>query len=173
MMIDSQPGSGTTISVYLPLLHQVRHVGKADSDLTVGEISDSGDSPRTRKFSVLVVDDEQIVLDLVLAQLQHLDCESLSAMNGKEALKVFYDNPEIDLVILDMVMPEMGGVEAFEKLKKIKPELNIVLCSGYNEEKFKDELKSEFKPFAFMTKPYRYSTLKDLIVTLKGERPAD
>ena len=89
--------------------HQVRHVGKADSDLTVGEISDSEDSLRTRKFSVLVVDDEQIVLDLVLAQLQHLDCETFSAINGKEALKVFGENPETDLVILDMLCPKWGS----------------------------------------------------------------
>ncbi len=170
-MIDSQPGSGTTISVYLPLLHQAIHMSKADNNLTVGEISDAEDSLRTRKFSVLVVDDEQIVLDLVLAQLQHLNCETFSAMNGKDALKVFGNNPGIDLVILDMVMPEMGGVEAFERLKELKPEVNIVLCSGYNEEKFKDEFKSEFKPLAFITKPYRYSTLKDLIETLRAECP--
>ena len=94
-------------------------------------------------------------------------------MNGKEALDVFTQNPEIDLVILDLVMPEMGGVETFDRLKLLKPELMVVICSGYNEEKIKDDFKSELTPTAFMMKPYRLAALKDLLELLMGERPAN
>ena len=117
------------------------------------------------------MDDEQEVLDLVLRQLHHLGCQTLSAMNGKEALEVFHRNPEIDLVILDLVMPEMGGIETFNRLKELKPELTVVLCSGYNEEQIKDNFRSEFRPDAFMNKPYRLAALKQLIESIRGERP--
>ena len=171
--IDSQPQVGSTITVYLPLLYRTGHADGALHDPKSRTALTEEKSPETKKFSVLVVDDEQEVLDLVLRQLGHLGCQTLSAMNGKEALDVFTKNPEIDLVILDLVMPEMGGVETFDRLKLLKPELMIVICSGYNEEKIKDDFKSELTPTAFMMKPYRLAALKDLLELLMGERPAN
>ncbi len=171
--IDSQPGVGTSITVYLPLLYRTEHAERALHGPKSRTALTEDKSPETKKFSVLVVDDEQEVLDLVLRQLGHLGCQTLSAMNGKEALDVFTKNPEIDLVILDLVMPEMGGVETFDRLKLLKPELMVVICSGYNEEKIKDDFKSELTPTAFMMKPYRLAALKDLLELLMGERPAN
>ena len=168
--IDSEPGIGTTITVYLPLLYQTGKIDKITNDVAIGNVSDGQDAPATKKFSVLVVDDEQIVLELVLTQLHHLGCETFSALNGKEAIGVFKQNPEIDLVILDLIMPEMGGLEAFRKLMELKPESKIVLCSGYKEEHFKDELETGIQPVAFLDKPYQFSTMKNLIQKLQKDK---
>lgn len=169
--IESHPGVGTTITVYLPLLYRTGHADGALYGPKSRTALTEEKSPERKKFSVLVVDDEQEVLDLVLRQLGHLGCQTLSAMNGKEALDVFTQNPEIDLVILDLVMPEMGGVETFDRLKRLQPDLMIVICSGYNEEKIKDDFKSGLTPTAFIMKPYRLEALKDLLELLRGERP--
>lgn len=168
--IDSQPGKGTTVTVYLPLLYRKGGVEGASIPKEIGAGSDGAETPEASKLSVLVVDDEPGVLDLVLRQVQTLGCKTFSAENGVEALNVYNENPEIDMVILDLVMPEMGGVETFDQLKKINPDLMIVICSGYNEEKIKDDFKSELKPIAFVNKPYRYQTLKELIELLRGKR---
>ena len=167
--IDSRPGGGTTITVYLPLLYRTGHAYGIHVDVKPCASSIEEKSPEKTKLSVLVVDDEQEVLDLALRQLLHLGCKTFSATNGKEALELFIKNPEIDLVILDLVMPEMGGVETFDRLKKLKPDLTLVICSGYNEEQIRDAFKSEFKPDAFVTKPYRLSALKDLLTLLTDQ----
>ena len=89
-------------------------------------------------------------------------------MNGRQALEVFKSNPHINIVILDLVMPEMGGEETFHKLMEINPELKIALCSGYNEEQLKEQLRTKLKPIAFLSKPYRISTIKNLIDRLRN-----
>ena len=170
--IDSEPGVGTTIVVYLPLLYRTRRADGAHDNVKPSASSTEEKSAEKNKLSVLVVDDEQEVLDLVLNQLQHLGCETLSAMNGKEALDVFSQNPQIDFVILDLIMPEMGGVETFDRLKALRPDMAVVICSGYNEEQIKDGFKSKFQPTAFVTKPYSLSTLKDLTELLRGKHYA-
>jgi PAS domain S-box-containing protein len=167
--VDSRPGAGTTVTVYLPLLHRTGSIDKSPTNDETDNISTREKASEARKFSVLVVDDEQIVLELVLTQLQHLGCKTFSAMDGKQAIDVFMKNPLINLVILDLVMPEMGGVEAFHRLMELNPELKIVMCSGYKEEHFKDEFKTGLQPIAFLDKPYRFSTLKTIIERLKND----
>ena len=169
--IESRPGIGTIITVYLPLLYRKGQTAGEHDGVKPGDSLTEEKSPDTRKLSVLVVDDEQEVLDLVLRQLDHLGCHTLSAMNGKEALEVFNRNPQTDLVILDLVMPEMGGVETFDRLKDLKPDLAVAICSGYNEDQIRYEFKSRFKPMAFLSKPYRLAALKDLIEALRDNRP--
>lgn len=161
--IESQPDSGTIITVYLPLFchRSPAHAGSGDAQICTP--STEGACAETTNFSVMVVDDEPEVLNLVVKQLEYLGCQTLSAANGKEALEVFSKNNDVDLVILDLLMPQMGGVETFHRLMELNPELKIVVCSGYKEEHTREEFKTEWKPVAFLEKPYRYSALKDLI----------
>lgn len=167
--IDSQPGSGTTITVLLPLLYRKEHVNGISQATKTVYASEEENSTEIKTFSVLVVDDEPEVLELLVKQLRGLGCKTFSAINGKEAIDIFKQNRGIDLVILDFVMPEMGGLEAFHKLTELDPELNIVLCSGYKEEHFRDDFKTGLKPVAFLDKPYRFSTVKSLIQRLKNQ----
>lgn len=143
VIIDGQPGVGTNITIYIPLLYRTGHVATDNDGVKLLDALPEEKLPEKRKYSVLVVDDEKEVLDLVLRQLGHLGCRTLSVMNGKEALEAFNRNSEIDLMILDLVMPEMGGVDAFNRLKEMKPDLMAVICSGYSEEQIKDEFKTK------------------------------
>ena len=83
--------------------------------------------------TVLVVDDEDMILDVATNILKTLGYKVLSARNGKEAVKILgeqHDN--IDIVVLDMIMPEMSGEQTFYELKKINPKIKVFLASGYS-----------------------------------------
>jgi two-component system cell cycle sensor histidine kinase/response regulator CckA len=120
--VESKKGRGSTFSVYLPA-----------SEREVKESSTNTERPINGNETILVVDDEEFVLDLGLKLLKSLGYRTLGASSGIEALKIYESNKdEIDLIILDMVMPEMGGGEAFDRLRKLNPEVPVLLCSGYS-----------------------------------------
>jgi CheY-like chemotaxis protein len=82
--------------------------------------------------TVLLVDDEQMILDVGGQMLEKLGYRVLTASNGEEAIKLFERYKEhIVLVILDMIMPVMGGSETFDRLKVMHPSLKVLLSSGY------------------------------------------
>ena len=79
------------------------------------------------------VDDEDIILDVGQGIIEKLGYEVLIAKSGKEAIKIYKENHNrIDMVILDMIMPEMGGGETYDKLKEINPGIKVLLSSGYS-----------------------------------------
>jgi two-component system cell cycle sensor histidine kinase/response regulator CckA len=81
------------------------------------------------------VDDEQMVLDVGAKMLESLGYGVLEARGGREAVEVYRENKEgIDLVILDMVMPQMGGGEVYDRMKEINPQVKVLLSSGYSIE---------------------------------------
>ena len=83
--------------------------------------------------TVLLIDDEKMILDVGLELLEELGYTVLLAMSGQEAIDVFgKDQDNIDLVIMDMIMPGMGGGETFDRLKEINPEVKVLLSSGYS-----------------------------------------
>ena len=123
--VYSEIGKGTTFNIYLPAM----------------ETESLADVPEEKKplsiFSgnetVLLVDDEVMIVDVGAKLLQKLGYTVITAGSGKEALELFQKNVDkIDLVILDMIMPEMGGGEAFDRLKEINPEIKVLLSSGYS-----------------------------------------
>jgi len=81
----------------------------------------------------LLVDDEEIVLEVGVKMLEQLGYSILKAGSGIEAVEVYKNNKEaIDLVILDMIMPEVGGGETYDKMIKINPVVRVLLSSGYS-----------------------------------------
>ena len=82
------------------------------------------------KKTVLFVDDEQIVLDVGSLMLQKLGYNVLAVSNGKKAIEVFKEN-KVAFVLLDMLMPRMNGFKIYHRLKKIQPNVKIILTSGY------------------------------------------
>jgi CheY-like chemotaxis protein len=83
--------------------------------------------------TVLVVDDEEMIIDVATQILENLGYSALSARSGTEAIKVYQAHQdEIILVILDMIMPDLGGGETYDRLKKIRPEIKVLLSSGYS-----------------------------------------
>ena len=120
--VDSTRGRGTTFSIYLPASKKkVRKVAKTAERLVKGT------------GTVLLVDDEEVILEVGRELLGVLGYRVLLAQDGKEAVKVYGKNQEkIDIVVLDVVMPGMGGGEAYDRMKDINPDIKVLLSSGYS-----------------------------------------
>jgi len=120
--VDSTLNKGTTFNVFLPASE--KNIVKTQP-LNQKTIKGVG--------TVLLVDDEEMIIDVGSQILENLGYSVLSARSGTEAMEVYQAHQdEIILVILDMVMPDLGGGETFDRLKKINPEIKILLSSGYS-----------------------------------------
>jgi two-component system cell cycle sensor histidine kinase/response regulator CckA len=118
----SQKGVGTTFTIFLPASD--RAVEKA-----AGESGEVLMGPET----ILLVDDEEMIINVGTEILKALGYNVLSVRGGKEAVELFRNKKEeVDLVLLDMIMPGMGGGETYDALKGIKPDVKILLSSGYS-----------------------------------------
>ena len=115
---------------------------------------------KNESIKILVVDDEEMIRELAREALQELGFEVLTAVNGLEALKIYEDNQDkIRAVLLDLMMPVMDGVRTFENLRKVNPELNVVLCSGYNEQEATQKFQNQGLA-GFLHKPFTMADLK-------------
>jgi CheY-like chemotaxis protein len=120
--VYSEKGEGTTFNIYFPASEKeaVKEKEK-DEELIRGT------------ETVFLVDDEDIILDVAKDILKTLGYKVLLARGGVEALQVYNKNQdEIDMVILDMIMPDIGGGETYDKLKEINPGIKVLLSSGYS-----------------------------------------
>lgn len=120
--VYSEVGKGSTFNVYLPA-----------SDKSPLPKPTVKENLVTGNETILLVDDEEIILEVGSELLKSLGYTVITAENGKKALEVFRSRPtEIALVVLDMVMPEMGGSDVFDQLKGIKSDVKVLLSSGYS-----------------------------------------
>jgi CheY-like chemotaxis protein len=115
------------------------------------------------KKTILWVDDEEIALEVWSQMLQKLGYSVLQARYGYEALEIFKKNKnKISLVILDMRMPGMNGCEVYDRLKKIQPQVKIILVSGYIEQYVLDEF-SQRNFNGYIEKPFKLKELSEKI----------
>ncbi len=92
----------------------------------------SSKAPKERE-TILIVDDEPAIIDVTGDILKTLGYEVLTAKSGQEAVQLYWQQADrIDLVILDMIMPDMGGADTFDLLKAIQPDVRVILFSGYS-----------------------------------------
>ena len=109
--------------------------------------------------TILLVDDEAMILDMGLKMLERLGYSVLGAKEGEEAVEIYKAKKDvIDLVILDMIMPKMGGGEAYDRMKEIKPNVKVLLSSGYSIDGPAKEILQRGCN-AFIQKPF---SMKDL-----------
>ena len=122
--VDSEIERGTTFRIYLP----------ASSRTLAADPQPAGEQPvMASSRTVLLVDDEEVVLDVGVRMLQHFGYAVLPAANGHEAMQIYTENKaKIDLVILDMVMPDMGGRVVYDRLKQCNSDVKVLLSSGYS-----------------------------------------
>ncbi|MBE9547683.1 MAG: PAS domain S-box protein [Proteobacteria bacterium] len=122
--VYSERGVGTTFNIYLP----ASTAGIRDRGSGTGE----GQILRGHE-TVLFVDDEEMITDVGTEMLKTLGYEVLIAGSGRKAIEVYGKNRDrIDIVILDMIMPEMGGGKTYDLLKGINPDIKVLLSSGYS-----------------------------------------
>jgi PAS domain S-box-containing protein len=120
--VESEKGCGTSFSIHLPASgREIRNTVTNTGQVIEG----SG--------TILLVDDEEMVLDVSAKLLKHLGYKVLKAKGGRETVEMYDANKDkIDLVILDMIMPEMGGGQTFDRIKEINPNVKVLLSSGYS-----------------------------------------
>jgi DNA-binding NtrC family response regulator len=119
---------------------------------------ESNELPRGTE-TILIVDDQETIWDFLIEALQELGYSVLLAENGIDAVEIYKSNPkEVDLVLLDMIMPKQGGHQTFFKIKAIDPSAKILLSSGYVSE---DEVKDLLSQGAcgFIPKPHRLAKM--------------
>ncbi len=120
----SRLGKGTTFEVYLPLAQ------RALSQPRKGRVE-----PISGSESILVIDDEEILRNLMKDILEDLGYGVMLASDGREAVEIYRKQKKgIDLVIVDMMMPVMGGRETYQELRRINPEVKTLLASGYSQD---------------------------------------
>jgi PAS domain S-box-containing protein len=120
--VESEKGQGTTFHIYLPASKaKIRPEKHSESTIVAGS------------EKILLVDDEEMVVKVGKEMIEVLGYDVIIAKSGHEAVSLFEKHKEeIDLVILDMIMPEISGGETFDRLKAIHPDVKVILASGYS-----------------------------------------
>ena len=121
--------------------------------------------------TVLVVDDEEAVRAVAIAFVQRLGFQTISAADGEEALRLFEKYAgEITCVLLDLTMPRMDGLSAFRQMRRLRPDVKVILCSGYDEHEATKRFISEGLS-GFIQKPYNLRDLRGMIVQVLEGSP--
>ncbi|HEX9753802.1 MAG TPA: PAS domain-containing protein [Methyloceanibacter sp.] len=158
---ESEEGDGTTMRVYLP-----RYIETA-AEMEQERLERRPEKPKdlTGRGTVLLVEDEDAVRSFAARALGQRGYHVLQATTGAEALDVFHNHQgEVDLVVSDVVMPEMDGPTLCEKLRRERPDLKVIFISGYAEDSFRQHL-AENEDFMFLQKPF---DLKELAAAVKA-----
>ncbi len=124
-----------------------------------------------KKLKILISDDSKLLRKKLREELENLDCEVIEAENGKEAvLKDLQEKP--DGVILDIVMPEVGGIEALQVIKEVNPEIPVImLSSAGTPQKLMETLK--LGALDFIQKPYTSAQIKRAVETIRKKVQKD
>jgi PAS domain S-box-containing protein len=155
--LTSKPGAGTSFKVLFP-------VPAAAHSL---ETVKAGPAPTAQAIStVLLVEDEETLRIMGTSILEAIGYSAISAKHGKEALEIYRERgSEIDMILMDLIMPEMGGIEAYNELRKVNPAIPIVICSGYGLDSVEDVIADDVRA-GFIHKPYKPEELKNILAEI-------
>lgn len=159
--VESNLGHGTEVRIFFPRIEQ-------ETTKTKPQIDDE-----ERKYkTVLLVDDESVIRQVAERMLEKGGYRVILANNGKEAIDLYKNNAaRIDVIVLDLIMPEMGGKETYRRLKEIEPDIKVIFTSGYGpyEELGIQQLKEGY----FLQKPFQtellLQTVREVINTEKTD----
>lgn len=149
--VFSKPNQGATFYIFLPATDKTLEVQPPEpsEELTSG----SG--------TILLIDDEEIVIESVGCMIEHLGYQVIVARSGKEAIRTYETlGGDIDLVILDMIMPNMNGSQTFDRLKAIDPNVQIILSTGYSADGQANEILKRGCQ-GLITKPFTLGVLSE------------
>jgi len=154
IQFDSLPGKGSSFTIYLPVQAGV------EAETQTGE-STSG--PWQGYGTVLLAEDEDTLRLIVKSMLKRLGFQVLEASDGLEALKLYREHAaKITLVLTDIGMPIMDGYQLISELKMLKPELPVVVSSGFGDTVISERIKNK-ELAGLISKPYRFDELKEVL----------
>ena len=160
--VVSEPGQGATFALHLPLTHKKAHEGDSRKE---NLIKGSG--------TILLVDDEEMIIEVGQAMLAHLGYRVMVAHGGEEAVgTVKKMGNEIDLVLLDMIMPGMDGGKTFDAIRGIYPELPVILSSGYAINGQAEKIMGRGCN-GFIQKPFNISKLSEKVREIMDRKKAE
>jgi signal transduction histidine kinase/CheY-like chemotaxis protein len=160
LQLVSHPGEGTTFKIYIP----------AQSSIAAAEeaVSQAAEKPWKGSGTILLAEDEVQVTVIVKAMLEELGFRVITASNGREALELYQNNAaDITLVVADIGMPIMNGYEMFRELKRLDPELPIIISSGFGDKEVTDTLSRDAIA-GMLSKPYNFDLLKTVLKSVVG-----
>jgi two-component system cell cycle sensor histidine kinase/response regulator CckA len=168
--VDSEEGKGTTFSIFLPR-HRAEQEVHAEPQAINGAAKEAGGEQKpaarpdlTGQGTILLVEDEEGLRSLNARGLRSRGYSVIEASNGVEAIEALAEKDgAVDLVVSDVVMPEMDGPTLLKEMRGRNPNLKIIFVSGYAEDAFEKSLP-ENEQFAFLPKPF---TLAQLVAAVK------
>ena len=150
--VKSSTGRGSLFTIYLPLY-------SGPKKYSLYNFSDAEEYTFAESGKILVIEDDDILRTTAGLMIQDMGFSVVSASNGIEGVELFRkQKDEIEMVLLDMVMPEMNGLAVFEKIKEIDPTAKIIMTSGFSQE---GRIPKDAD--GFLPKPYRKNQLTDII----------
>jgi CheY-like chemotaxis protein len=153
--VSSETDKGSSFKILLPASNRPEEI--SDHSVMSSDWQGSG--------TVLLVDDEETIRSLGSEMLSELGFNVVTAEDGRQALKIFGQQNDISLVLLDLTMPHLDGEQTFRELRRLRPDIKVIMSSGYNEQ----EVTRKFvgKGLAgFIQKPYKLSDLRDVVSRL-------
>jgi PAS domain S-box-containing protein len=151
--VESEVGKGAVFSIYFPMAQE-----KVEIQQQISQALDRGAE------TILFVDDEQAIVDMMAQVLGRLGYHAVTKITALEALEFFQSkSDQIDLVITDMTMPQMTGAQLFEKMKKIRPDIPVIICTGHSD-LIDEESAKELGAAAYVVKP---STKQQIAKTIR------
>jgi len=163
--VESTPGEGTAICVLLPATTEMprEHVAKTTAAVEEADLEGA---------VVLLVEDETLLRHVGKEMLKKIGCTVIEAEDGRKALEEFQRHRgEISLVVLDLVMPEMDGSETYRELRKMDPEVNVLISSGFTNDEIVEELLAD-GAVGFIEKPFGKETLATAVTQALAGRGA-
>jgi CheY-like chemotaxis protein len=152
--VSSKPGQGSVFTTMLPL---------AEAEIQDVEKPLDRDAPPRGSGHILIVDDEESVRNFVWTALEHMGYTVAACQDGAAGLEYFREHhKEIDLVILDLIMPKMSGQDAFKEMKKIDPNVKVLVSSGFSRTQTTNQLLNE-GALAILNKPFQISQLAETV----------
>ena len=150
--VSSAPGKGSTFDIYLPKVEN-------------GEVNNTQSPQQTGRIKevILLVDDEEMMVDVTGRILERLGYDVVTRTSSIDALETFQEKPdEFDLIITDQIMPNMTGTQLAENILAVRPDIPVILCSGFPENVSSEELK-QIGIKEFITKPVSRQQISEIV----------